>query len=134
MPFSRLLIGTVILSLLSIAGWTSRQSKSVKGRTSDSSEALRAFLQDYLKDDLDGDARVGKQGLRFSSAFADLNTDGKSEAVVYLETPHFCGNGGCPLMVLAQEGTSYRIVTEIPVTRLPVRMLSTSSHGWRDLA
>jgi hypothetical protein len=37
------------------------------------------------------------------------------------------------MLILAPEGTSYRVVTRTTVTRLPVRVLATKTNGWHDL-
>lgn len=47
--------------------------------------------------------------------------------------PVVCGTGGCPLRVLAPDGAGYRLVAEVSVVRVPVRVAATSSNGWRDL-
>ena len=36
-------------------------------------------------------------------------------------------------LVLTPEGASYRVVTKIRITRPPIRVLATSSHGWHDI-
>jgi hypothetical protein len=70
---------------------------------------------------------------RYRGARADLNGDGRPELIVYADQPSRCGSGGCDLYVLSPNGLSFRVVTQISVVHLPVRLLTTSSHGWRDL-
>jgi hypothetical protein len=82
------------------------------------------------------DAYVRKE-LHVSSykwAEADLNGDGQAEQFVYANDRDFCGSGGCTLFVLQRQPVGYRVVLRSTVTQLPVRLLATSSHGWRDLA
>jgi len=67
-------------------------------------------------------------------AEADLNGDGQAEQFIYATDSSYCGSGGCTLFVLQRQPVGYRIVLRSTVTRLPIRLLSTSSHGWRDLA
>lgn len=88
--------------------------------------ALKAFLL----------PRYGGEGepVRYFDFFVDLNGDGNLEAIVYLEGEDVCGSGGCTMLVLTAEKVSYRIVTETTVTRRPIRVLETSTHGWRTLA
>ena len=38
------------------------------------------------------------------------------------------------MLVLTQEGTSYKVITRIPAVRLPIRVLEAKSHGWHDLS
>lgn len=94
------------------------------------SESLKPFLQGHLRqpgDDVD-------KTTRYLYAFVDLDGRGKKEVVVYVTGQRWCGSGGCTTLVLAPDDSSYRIVTRIPITRLPIRLLSSQSNGWRDLA
>ncbi len=91
--------------------------------------SLKAFLQSNLRrlplpDD---------ETTRYFDAWVDLNGDGKQEVIVYIISRRSCGSGGCPTLVLANEGSSYRVVTRITITRPPIRVLPTVSHGWRNL-
>ena len=38
------------------------------------------------------------------------------------------------MLVLTREGSSYKLISSIPATRLPIRVLETKSHGWQDLS
>ena len=53
---------------------------------------------------------------------AALTPDGKT-ALVYLTGPAWCGSGGCRLLVLDRDGSSYRSVGEISVARAPIRQI-----------
>jgi hypothetical protein len=71
---------------------------------------------------------------RYVARLVDLNGDGSPEAVVYLTGPYWCGSGGCTALILAPKGGSWRIVTRLTIVQLPVRVLSSTSHRWHDLA
>ena len=71
---------------------------------------------------------------RYQSASVDLNDDGVAEVIVFALDREYCGSGGCTMFVLTPTRNGYHVVTRTTVTRPPVRALSTSSHGWRDLA
>lgn len=86
-------------------------------------ESLKQFLQSWSND----------KTTRYVAAFRDLNSDGVPEAIVYLVGSRWCGSGGCNTLVLTQDGNSWRIVSIITITRPPIRMLSTSSNGWRSI-
>ena len=84
---------------------------------------LRAFLQTFdaeLKD-------------RFVAALTDLNGDGSPEGIVYLTSNVWCGTGGCTMLILEQNGDSWRLLTEVSITRPPIRVLRTKSNGWRNV-
>jgi hypothetical protein len=85
--------------------------------------SLRAFLQTF-----DGDLKD-----RFVAAFADLNSDGRPEAIVYLTSNDWCGSGGCTTLILVPDGDSWRLLTKTPITRPPIRLLRTRSNGWRNI-
>ena len=77
-----------------------------------------------------------RRGLHVSSyqwAEADLNGDGQAEQFVYATAGDFCGSGGCTLFVLQRQPVGYRVVLRSTVTQLPIRLLATSSRGWRDV-
>jgi hypothetical protein len=104
------------------------QRDDVKGGASD--VALKTVLRQYLKDqDVESDGTV-----RYLVASVDLNSDGVNEVIVHVMCQRLCGTGGCPTLVLAPAESSYRIVSRISITRPPIRVLNTKSHGWRDLA
>jgi len=69
----------------------------------------------------------------YKRADADLNGDSRSEAFVYVTDPGYCGSGGCTLVVLSRQGRGFRVVLRSTVTQLPIRMLPTSTRGWRDV-
>jgi len=78
---------------------------------------------------------------RYSVALSDLNGDHRPEALIYAmataeggDQTDLCGSGGCMLYVLSLTPTGYRLVTKITITRPPIRVLPTTSHGWSDLS
>ena len=92
-------------------------------------EALRLFLQTSF-----AEARANWADTSYVSAFADLNGDGRDEALVSLQSGLFCGSGGCALYIYTPAGSSWRQVAELTIVNAPVRLLTTRSRGWRDLA
>lgn len=92
-------------------------------------DALRAFLQTAF-----ADARTNWAETSYVSAFADLDGDGRDEALVSLHSGLFCGSGGCALYIYTPAGASWREVAELTIVNAPVRLLNTRSGGWRDLA
>jgi hypothetical protein len=69
----------------------------------------------------------------YRSATADLNGDRRPEILVYTTDPDDCGSGGCVLYVLSPRADTYRIVMRATIVQLPIRLLATKSHGWRDI-
>jgi len=77
---------------------------------------------------------------RYTVAVADLNGDGRAEALLYATStaddgnPNLCGSGGCVLYVLATDGSAYRQKGRIMLVRPPIRVLPTVTLGWHDLS
>lgn len=112
-------LAVAILSVLCATSFATAQSKP---------DQLTEFLQNYVG------APVGEtKTTRYSAAFVDLRDDGTREVLVYLSLGGWCGTGGCTMLILAPEGTSYRVITKVPAARLPIRVLDTKSNGWRDI-
>jgi putative lipoprotein len=92
-------------------------------------QSLHTYLQrqfsDGATDDPDG---------RYAAARADLNGDGRDEALVLMLGRRWCGTGGCTMLILTPAGNGWRTVTRTTVTSAPVRLLATRSRGWRDVA
>ena len=89
---------------------------------------VESFLRSYVAH---GARPIG--GIKYRGTLVDLNRDGKSEAVVRLEDPQWCGSGGCTTLVLSRESDGYTLTSRITITQLPIRVLATSHNGWRDL-
>ena len=88
--------------------------------------SLRDFLPKYLRLD-------PRETIRYFDAAVDFNFDGRPKVLVYVVGRSWCGSGGCPLVILTPEGSSYRVVTETTVSRTPIRVLDGSSSGWHNL-
>ena len=70
---------------------------------------------------------------RYIHGGADLNGDGRSEVFVFLMGSHFCGTGGCNLLLFSQDQGGYALVKAFPVSRPPVIVAPTRTRGWNDL-
>ncbi|HYR86702.1 MAG TPA: hypothetical protein VE422_21625 [Terriglobia bacterium] len=70
---------------------------------------------------------------RYFEAWADLNGDGKQEAIVYIAGESWCGTGGCITVVLEPKDSSYEVITKMTITRPPIRVLTSASYGWHSL-
>lgn len=79
-------------------------------------------------------AALGLDSGTLLSAATDLNSDGSPEWIYYALDGSLCGTGGCPMVVVAREGSDFRIVAQTTVTQLPIRRLSSTSNGWSDLS
>ena len=66
-------------------------------------------------------------------AAADLNGDGRPEALVLFNGADWCSKTGCSFVVFSRESFGYRPVSHSVNVRAPVLMTSGQSAGWRDL-
>lgn len=83
---------------------------------------------------LDAFVRKDLQVSHYRWGQADLDHDGRAEQFVLIEDSEFCGSGGCVLVVLRNRAGRYERVLRSTVTRAPISVLPTRSHGWRDIA
>src|SRR6476660_3332422 len=93
--------------------------------------SLKQFLRDYVRqrDRKSFDDKT----IRYFHSFIDLNGDGTKEAIVYIVGRAWCGSGGCNTLILARSGASWRVVKTIMITRPPIRVLASTSHGWHSI-
>lgn len=91
-------------------------------------ESLRAFMAASF-----AEIREGSPDATYVAAFADLNGDGRDEAIVWQSAGVFCGSGGCGLYIYGAEGETWRQVDELTIIGEPVLMLGRRTNGWRDL-
>jgi hypothetical protein len=90
-------------------------------------------LERYLHDYVTQQAVTSTEPTRYAAAFTSLSNQGRPEVVVRLSAGRWCGSGGCTTLVLADEGETFKVVSKITITQLPIRVLNSTSHGWRDL-
>ncbi len=114
----------IAASAFLIAAALAQAQQAVK--SSSAEQSLKTFLQNYDH----GDDKTA----RYFHAFVDLDGDGKKEAIVYLMNDAYCGSGGCRTLILKREGVSWKIIENITITRPPIRVLSSTSHGWHDIS
>lgn len=95
-----------------------------------SSEDVKKFLNEKFLTDADKRAMTDADK-KFSVETADLNGDGKPEKLVYLQSPYFCGSGGCTFLLLSPEN---ELVTKFTVTDAPFYVLKEKQNGWSNLA
>jgi hypothetical protein len=129
MPPAQILrtLSVVAVAVMCAAG---EPSSPENGQRVSAEASLRASLLSYVSNRWgrpDGDTN-------YTAKFVDLNGDGRSEAVVLVSGQYWCGTGGCRLWVLTPRGRSWRMVTQAPIVRAPIRLLTSRSHGWSDLS
>jgi len=89
---------------------------------SDEESLKRQLLESY-----------GDKASYFPLALYDLNSDSKPEAIVHLTHPQWCGSGGCSTGIFVKQAGSWKMISNIRITRLPIRVLSNKTNGWNDI-
>ena len=121
---------TALASCLMFA--TTCVAQEISKPTPQQAESLKTFLKKYLPEPYPPFEKEGPT--RYSSAFVDLAGNGAKEAIVYISGRGWCGSGGCVMLILVPEGSSYTVATETSITQLPIRVLATKSAGWHDIS
>jgi hypothetical protein len=73
------------------------------------------------------------RNLVYGYALVDLNGDGRNEAVVWARDAN-CGTGGCDLRIFVRRKSGWKRISYFTLTRPPIKVLRTRSHGWLDLS
>lgn len=132
-PFVKLhlivIAGLALPSECSVAAYLAQSQQESGSAIPTAEESLKMFLQGYLR----GPSLRHDNTTRYSVAFVDLNGNGTSEAIVYVTGQRWCGSGGCLTLILTRRDSSYRVVTRVPITRPPIRVLPRASNGWHDI-
>ena len=121
----------VLIPLILVLAEHGQPAQTVHQPSSKQQASLQAFLRDYLGKPYPPFER--EEPTRYSAAWINLTDDKTPEAIVYVTGRGWCGTGGCITLILAPENASYRLVTKITITRTPIRVFVTKSHGWHDL-
>jgi hypothetical protein len=123
----RAIIGSILLALsLSFVTNACALSRPAVGDEA----ALKRYLDAAAKAEPPSDLAEGG----YDVGWADLNGDGKLDAVVRDTGAAACGSGGCSLTILERTRTGFRLRGAATITRPPIKVLRTSHGGWRDLS
>jgi hypothetical protein len=120
------LAGLVCSALLAIA-CVARAQQKAPPRPSDTEGSIKQFLKEFDKR-FDDDKTT-----RYVLALQDLNGDEVPEGLVYLMGNEWCGSGGCTTLILQRNGSAWRIVRKILITRPPIYLFADTSHGWHNI-
>lgn len=93
-------------------------------------EALFQSIAAYIA------SEKGPPNSRYEYSRVDLNGDGRRDGLVLFNLPysHWCGWGGCTMIVFEAGSDSFSVRSEIANVRGPIVVADTVTAGWRDLA
>jgi hypothetical protein len=75
----------------------------------------------------------GAEASAFRWALADLNDDGRDDAIVLLSGPKHCGSGGCTMLVFRGTEQGFSLISASNIVMGPIRVSAKSVEGWRSL-
>lgn len=105
-----------LLSLLSPTALTAQSAPSVRA-------AVEAWV-----------ATQGNYAMpTFRQALVDLDDDRRSDVIVLLNGPDWCGTGGCQMLVFHGTTAGFEFVSASSVASEPIRVSPMKSNGWRTL-
>ena len=90
------------------------------------SPGLTAAVQRYAEKRDEHDAL-------FKHALADLNGDGRDDAIVLLLGSNWCGSGGCNMLIFRGTRTGFVFISGSTITNEPIRVARERARGWRSL-
>jgi hypothetical protein len=120
----------ILLYIFAVTGLYLPACHGQTGREPPSTERLLRSVADYLKSLAVRDTRPS----RYIYTFVHLSNEDRAEAVVYLSGDPWCGSGGCTILILNANDAGFKVISHLPATKLPIRLLKAKSHGWHDLA
>jgi len=89
--------------------------------------ALTAALQAHAE-------KAGvRQTVNVRHALADLDGDGRGDALVFLTDPDWCATEGCTLLVFRGGKSGYALVSNSRGVETPIRLTTERSQGWKTL-
>lgn len=75
----------------------------------------------------------GAEASAFRWALADLNDDGRDDAIVLLSGPKYCASGGCTMLVFRGTEQGFSLISASNIVMGPIRVSAKSAEGWRSL-
>ncbi len=124
--FTRGLVVSVLTLTVSVQCLDGQQGISKQNITP---EALKMFLRSYLnprRASPDKSTRITVVSVATKSVATE-------EQIVYVSGQGWCGSGGCMLLVLERSGASFKILGDMSIVQLPVRILPSMEHGHPDI-
>lgn len=105
--------------------------------TSPVDEVLRSFLISHLEridpEEQDADSSWDAKVVYAIDSVSLAGSWPRADLVYVVAPLEWCGSGGCTTLVIDRTAATPRIVAEISLAWLPIRVLPTKSHGLHDL-
>lgn len=97
---------------------------------SPSDATLRSAIGEYIA------ARGAPPNSVYEYIREDLNGDGRDDALVMFDLPyhHWCGWGGCTMLVMQANGAGFSPRGEVTRVRGPVVITHAKTSGWKDIS
>ena len=93
-------------------------------------DSLKGALKAYVDRESHG---LIDTSTKYIAAFVHLNDTTNIYAVVYLMGGYWCGSGGCQTLVFKRDGSTWKVISRILITRPPIIILDKKCHGWHSI-
>ena len=95
------------------------------------SEALKEFLRSHLNPGPDDH----KETIRITVISVKTEDKAGEEEIVYISGPQgsWCGTGGCDMLILEPFESSFKVLGDVSIVQLPIRLLPSMEYGHPDI-
>ena len=69
----------------------------------------------------------------YKTEYIDLNNDGIKDALILMNTPDWCGTGGCSLFVFQGGEEKFEFLSSSSLIQQPFTISENQTNGWRNL-
>lgn len=93
------------------------------------SDVLKSYVRKYLsrgdKSPFNNSARINVVQVKTAA--------GMTESFVYVSGQGWCGSGGCTMLILESAGSTFKMLGDVSIVQLPIRILESTNHGRPDI-
>ena len=119
-------VGVLLLIMAGAIAFAQGQQATVSYRPS---EHLKEFLRNYLNH-----GKVSSDNTtRITVANVKTNEGKSEEYVVYVSGQQWCGSGGCTMLIVEPNGSSFNVIAWVTIVQLPIRILHSENNGHPDI-
>jgi len=116
------MVRSVCLGLCCLASFCQVQAQTA---SPEESRSLTTFLE----------SRFGTDGVAsYKVARVRLHAGSNEQVIVYLDGDGWCGSGGCTMLILEPQSSSFKIINKTTIVNLPIRVLSSTTNGWHYIS
>src|SRR5665213_2647415 len=121
----------VIVVVAALSGFPRYCLARTNGSANDgSTERLKTFLRSYLNPG----GGLPDKTTRVSIVSVPLEIGASEEQIVYVTGRGWCGSGGCTLLILEPSADTFKVLGDLSVIQLPVKVLPGFTKGHPEIS